>query len=122
MAIQRGLPETAYSLDERPVGGGSMSAAPGASMGNYDERPAQGKGNYAADDPSGLAEEPSEGAGPGVAADCDIPPPAGWPADLPPPEHLSSANAKDAEPLTELAGGQGAVAAVLLTSAIKDHT
>jgi hypothetical protein len=106
VALQRGGPETAYSLDERPVGGSSSAAAAGSHPNNYDERPAQGKGNYTADDDGALGEEPSDFGGAGAAAECDIPPPAGWPADLPPPEHLSSANAKDAEPLTELAGGQ----------------
>jgi hypothetical protein len=85
-------------------GGGSGSGAFGSA---YDDRPAQGRGAYE-EEGGALVEEASEGpaAGGGAAeVECDIPPPAGWPADLPPPEELGSASSKDAEPLTELAGG-----------------
>ncbi len=34
----------------------------------------------------------------------DIPAPAGWPADLPPPEPLTAATSKEAGPIEELAG------------------
>lgn len=35
---------------------------------------------------------------------CAAPAPAGWPGDLPPPEALSGASAKDADPVVEVAG------------------
>lgn len=65
------------------AGGGGMSMGGGmASMGG------------------GMA---SMGGGGGGGAS-DIPAPAGWPGDLPGPEPLAGATAKDAEPLEELAG------------------
>eukprot|EP00195_Chlamydomonas_chlamydogama_P012277 CAMPEP_0202901254 /NCGR_PEP_ID=MMETSP1392-20130828/14151_1 /ASSEMBLY_ACC=CAM_ASM_000868 /TAXON_ID=225041 /ORGANISM="Chlamydomonas chlamydogama, Strain SAG 11-48b" /LENGTH=824 /DNA_ID=CAMNT_0049587793 /DNA_START=202 /DNA_END=2677 /DNA_ORIENTATION=+ len=70
----------------------------------YDERPAQGRGRYtpSEDQMGGLGGAPAAATRGGGAS--DIPAPDGWPGDLPGPEPLEGATAKDAEPLEELAG------------------
>lgn len=60
----------------------------------YDERPAIGKGIYGEDGEAlggdgGMGQQPNYVA-PTVAPGDIIPPPRGWPADLPPPEPLAS--------------------------------
>ncbi|MEW5308551.1 MAG: hypothetical protein WDW38_000501 [Sanguina aurantia] len=74
----------------------------------YDERPAIGKGIYGEDGEAlggdgGMGQQPNYVA-PTVAPGDIIPPPRGWPADLPPPEPLASAVAKEAELLEDMAG------------------
>ncbi|KAJ9516820.1 hypothetical protein QJQ45_027229 [Haematococcus lacustris] len=121
---QQGDPTTAgYGDDEGEAGNGRMAdglqaeasygqqggplAARSSVGGNrhlaYDDRPAQGRGRYT---PSEDADTTTQEAAPAPAAstlyECDLPPPAGWPSDLPHPEPLAGATAKEAESLEQL--------------------
>lgn len=90
--------------------GGRMGAAPRSKTAaqdkwlDYDERPAQAKGVYQFDAAAATAAEPpgSIKAKPGKAAG-DLAP-KGFPADLPVPEQLKSADVKDAQPVIDLVG------------------
>lgn len=80
------LPEEA-SYAARPLSGGLNATA--RTHQAYDERPAMGKGRYAADEqlssPGGAPQRPQEPVSDGLPA------PRGWPGDLPTPEPLSGA-------------------------------
>jgi len=95
------------SLQQEASYGGRVSQGGSYGMGNkhvaYDERPAQGRGRYTPENDS-QADAGLGGARPNNSTVSDIPAPSGWPGDLPAPEPLAGATAKDAEALQELAG------------------
>lgn len=91
------------------------SASPSGDWSRHDDRPAQAKGAYDfehANESStpvtsrrrSVQAGPAPRAAAAAAASDAGPPPPGFPADLPPPEALSAADAKDAAPLVDLLG------------------
>jgi hypothetical protein len=103
-----------------PPRGASSSVPPSFDWQDHDNRPAQAKGAYVLADTFNADSAPPNSEPPAplsvvqrpggtlarLPSDADDagPPPAGFPADLPPPEPLSSSDAKDVGPLTDLLG------------------
>ncbi|PNW77316.1 hypothetical protein CHLRE_10g431150v5 [Chlamydomonas reinhardtii] len=70
----------------------------------YDERPAMGRGRYTPSEEQMAAVSAARKAPVHQAEDDGVSAPAGWPGDLPAPEQLAGAIAKDAEALGDMAG------------------
>ncbi|BDA42164.1 Centrosomal protein of 104 kDa [Coccomyxa sp. Obi] len=105
LSIQDEGPGRLSIQDEVPGAVASSRRASSTPSQAYDERPAVARGSYTAAAAAPPAAAPAARAlnmerASAAAADSAGPPPVGWPGDLPQPEPLSAADAKEASDLS----------------------